>query len=124
MKHKDIAGYTWCDASNTPKSRIDFIFISKYFIYDIGNISYIIVRRIPGTHSNGSRMSDHRLLKLFIKISENNRGPGYWKLNVSYLDNEEYRVGIKNIFLFYNQYGTIFCLLTRIKHYTFTIGQK
>ena len=94
MKHKDIAGYTWCDASNTPKSRIDFVFISKYFTYDIGNI---IVRRIPGTHSNGSRMSDHRLLKVFIKISENNRGPGYWKLNVSYLDNEDYRVGIKNI---------------------------
>ena len=93
-KHKDIAGYTWCNASNTPKSRIDFIFISKYCIYDIGNT---IVRRILGTHSNGSRVSDHRLLKLFIKRRENNRGPGYWKLKVSYLDIEDYRVGIKNI---------------------------
>ena len=42
-------------------------------------------------------MSDHRLLKFILKISENTRGPGYWKLNVSHLENEDYREGIKNI---------------------------
>ena len=86
-KHKDLQGYTWCDASNTPKSRIDFVFISKDFVYDIDKI---LIRRIPGTHSNGTRMSDHRLLKFILKISENTRGPGYWKLNVSHIENEDY----------------------------------
>ena len=93
-KHKDLQGFTWCDASNTPKSRIDFVFISKDFVYDIDKI---LIRRIPGTHSNGTRMSDHRLLKFILKISENTRGPGYWKLNVSHLENEDYREGIMNI---------------------------
>ena len=66
-----------CDASNIPKSRIDFVFISKDFIYDIDKI---LIRRIPGTHSNGTRMSDHRLLKFILKISENTRGT--WLLEI------------------------------------------
>ena len=42
-------------------------------------------------------MTDHRLLKLFIITSEDKRGPGYWKLNVSHLENEDYKKGIDNI---------------------------
>ena len=43
-------------------------------------------------------MSDHRFLKKVVKIDKLKRGPGYWKLNTSHLDNDEYREGIK-IFL-------------------------
>ena len=42
-------------------------------------------------------MTDHRCLKFYIVISENKRGPGYWKLNTSHLENEDYKKGIKNI---------------------------
>lgn len=36
-------------------------------------------------------MSDHRYLKMYFNISENSRGPNYWKLNISYLENKEYK---------------------------------
>lgn len=58
----------------------------------------IQVKRIPGTHSKGNRMSDHRFLKIIVKIDKLKRGPGYWKLNTLHLENDEYREGIKNIF--------------------------
>lgn len=41
---------------------------------------------------------DHRFLKIIVKIDKLKRGPGYWKLNTSHLDNDEYREGIKKIF--------------------------
>ena len=42
-------------------------------------------------------MSDHRLSKFILAISENSKGLGYWKLNVSHWENKDYREGIKNI---------------------------
>ena len=70
--------------------------MSKNFVFDFENI---IVRRIPGTHSNGKRMSDHRVLKFRFNISCNKRGSGYWKLNSTYLENETYRAKIRKLFL-------------------------
>ena len=87
-KHEHLSGFTWCDAANIPKSRIDYIFLSNNFVYDV---KQIIVRKIPGTHSNGCRLSDHRALK------KNQKGTGYWKLNTSYLENDDYVKGIKDI---------------------------
>ena len=87
-------GYTWCDAKNDPKSRIDYVFINNSFCYTLDDI---IIRKIPGTHSNGSRMTDHRYLKFIFAIDKTKRGPGYWKLNVTYLENEKYRKGIIDI---------------------------
>ena len=63
-------GYTWCDANDEPKSRIDYVFINKTFHYVVRNI---VVMKIPGTHSNGSRMSDHRFLN--FTFSTTNKGP-------------------------------------------------
>ena len=93
-KHPQLNGYTWCNANDIPTSRIDYMFLSNEFMYKMDKI---LIRRVPGTHSNGTRMTDHRLLKLFIVVSEDKRGPGYWKLNVSYLDQEDYRKGIEHI---------------------------
>ena len=50
---------------SVPKSRIDYIFISKNVIYDV---KQIIVRKIRGSHSNGCRMSDHRALTFIFFI--------------------------------------------------------
>ena len=59
--------------------------------------SGLCIRKIPGTHSKGCRMSDHRFLKFQCQISNDKRGPGYWKLNVSYLQNDKYVNGLQNI---------------------------
>lgn len=91
--YPDIKGFTWCNARDVPTSRIDYVFISNNFVPRIENI---LLRKIPGTHS-GKRMSDHRFVKFTLKILNNNRGPGYWKLNVSYCENEEYKSNIRNI---------------------------
>ena len=93
-KHENLSGFTWCDAANIPKSRIDYIFLSENFVY---GVKQIIVRKIPGTHSNGCRLSDHRALKCTFYLSKNEKGTGYWKLNTSYLENDDYVKGIKDI---------------------------
>lgn len=43
-------------------------------------------------------MSDYCFLKIIVKIDKLKRGLGYWKLNILYFENDEYREGIKNIF--------------------------
>ena len=67
-------GLTWCDAENNPKSRIDCILINENFCHQL---SGLCIRKIPGTHSKGCRMSDHRFLKFQCQISNDKRGPGY-----------------------------------------------
>lgn len=89
--NQEMTGFTWCDAKNDPKSRIDQVFINTSFHYKLTSIKN---GKIPGTHSNGSRMSDPRFLKNFYDIDKTKRRPGYWKLNVSYFENENYKKGI------------------------------
>ena len=63
-------GFTWCDGEDVPKSRIDYIFISREFTYIPCNI---ITRIVPGKHSNNTRMSDHRCIKLTLDTFGNIR---------------------------------------------------
>ena len=56
-----------------------------------------VVRKIPGTHSNSSRIIDHRFLNFTFSISKTDKGPGYWKLNNSYLDDKKYKQEIVDI---------------------------
>ena len=37
------------------------------------------------------------ILYCYTLVSEIKRGPGYWKLNTSHLENEDYKKGIENI---------------------------
>ena len=92
--HNDLSGYTWCDGNNVPFSRIDYVFVSKQFFLTVDKI---IIRRIPGSHSGGRRMSDHRVLKFTFKMSLNKRGSGYWKLNCSLIENDDYKMKIKEL---------------------------
>lgn len=43
-------------------------------------------------------MSDHRYLKACVDFNKLERGSGYWKLNISHLENDEYKKGIIYIF--------------------------
>lgn len=88
-------GYTWCDAENSPKSRIDYIFVRNDSIDYVKNI---VVRKLPGTHNKNTRLSDHRLIKCNLNFSNLERGKGYWKLNISHLENEDYKRGILELF--------------------------
>ena len=67
-------GYTWCNGENVPKSRIDYALVSDSYAYQVKNI---VLREIPGTHSGGTRMSDHKCIKVTFDINSNQRGPGY-----------------------------------------------
>lgn len=89
----DIKGFIWCNVRDVFISRIDYVFISNNFVLRIENI---ILRKILGMYL-GKRMSDYRFLKFMFKILNNNRGLGYWKLNVLYCENEEYKSNIRNI---------------------------
>ena len=93
-KHEEFNGYTWCNGNDVPYSRIDYVLVSNDFHYCLEKI---IVRRIPGSHSGGNRMSDHRALRFTFTIMNNIRGNGYWKLNSSYLDNDDFKTVIKQI---------------------------
>jgi exonuclease III len=93
-KHDKHDGFTWCDANNVPKSRIDFIFTNTQKLINTKQIS---TRKIPGTHNNGTRMTDHRALKLDISLHDKERGRGYWKLNTSLLNCNSYKTQINNL---------------------------
>lgn len=71
--------------------RIDYIFVRNDTIDYVKNI---VVRKLPGIHKKNTRLSDHRLLKCNLNFSNLERGKGYWKLNISHLENEDYKRGI------------------------------
>lgn len=79
----ELNGLTRCDAENNPKSRIDYVLLNENIYRKFGGL---IIRKIPGTHSKGNRMSDHRFLKFHLNLSCEKKGPGYWKLNVSNIE--------------------------------------
>ena len=90
-KHSKLEGNTWCDANNIPKSRIDYILISESTILKIKKIS---LKKIPGTHNNGTRMSDHKSFNFDLSIHEKERGKGHWKLNIKLLECKEYKLQV------------------------------
>lgn len=49
------------------------------------------MRKLLGIYFCGIRMSDYRYLKMYFNIFENFRGLNYWKLNILYLENKEYK---------------------------------
>ena len=42
-------------------------------------------------------MSDHKAIIFTLNIHEKLRGPGYWKLNISHLENKDYQTEVKKI---------------------------
>ena len=79
--------FTYVDPSARDRdSRIDYIFISHSISKNVIN-SCICNAPVP----------DHNAVYVNINISKNPRGPGYWKLNVSILKDEEYIRGIHEL---------------------------
>ena len=80
----DTEHYTWKDAN--VKSRLDYILPSKETILNLVNISTKIVI----SDKIGQRITDHKAFELKCKLCIPMKGPGYYKLNCSLLDNKEY----------------------------------
>ena len=83
--------YTWND--QTTKSRLDYFIIGKNSCLHCDNISTLIVI----TDQRGKRITDHKALLLKTYINTPKRGPGYWKLNTTLLQNPLYCQDIKGI---------------------------
>ena len=84
-QHPDIFRYTW-KSYRTPfiYERLDF------FLTSFSMISSIAASEIfPGYRS------DHRLVYIKVKIDQEKRGNGFWKLNTSLLDIKEYGDAIR-----------------------------
>ena len=82
--HPNTNGFTWKRSFSTAsqQSRIDFIFISE---------SLVRTQGITGIHVSPAFRSDHKIVRVCLKICEDKRGPGAWRFNNSLLGNEEFR---------------------------------
>jgi len=77
--------YTW--NNGTIFSRLDYFFVNQNCLSENMNISTNIVI----SEKIGQRITDHKALILNLAIVTPVRGPGYWKMNTSILNDIEYR---------------------------------
>ena len=68
-------------------SRIDYIFCNENLSKCLQK-AYVKVAPVP----------DHEAVVIHSRSSKTSRGPGYWKLNSSALNDDELKIGIKDIF--------------------------
>ena len=79
-KALNVREYTWSNPENTIHSRIDRFYISQTLEPTF----------LEQTHLLNS-FSDHKMLSLTLQLKSNiRRGDGYWKLNVSLLNDPDY----------------------------------
>ena len=79
-KHPNLKQYTWCRQNPNVMSRLDYFLISKS-----------MKLLCKSTKIKESVHTDHKLIYLvLLKPNNNQRGPGFWKLNSSLLKDQEY----------------------------------
>ena len=85
--------YTWSNSDSSIKSRIDYLFVNKDFVYQKEKVE----TKIMITSEIGKRLSDHKaVIATFYKDSRG-RGPGYWKLNTEHLKSDDYIQGVNQV---------------------------
>ena len=89
MHSSQLNHYTWVNPGNpSMQSRIDYIFASSQMLDCIDQ--YKVVQ---------APTPDHKAVVTKLRTDQNKpRGPGYWKLNTSVLNEPMYRDGIRNVF--------------------------
>ena len=81
--HPQENGFTWRRLRPKPTfSRLDYIFVDEAFEQFIEKIVTIVT--IPGYKS------DHSTIRMQVQFQVSKRGPGYWKLNTSLLQDIDY----------------------------------
>ena len=84
--HKDKQQFTWRNLNMKVASRLDYWIISK-------NIS----GKVVSTDIRPVIKGDHNAISLKLRLSNVRQGPGYWKLNVTHLSDENFRRGMRRI---------------------------
>ncbi len=85
--HNKVPNYTFTDPGTGSKSRIDYFFTSSSKIYKVKG-SFLKYMPIPDHHEG---------VFLEYKLTNNQKGRGYWKLNAKLLEIEEYKLIVKEI---------------------------
>ena len=83
--------YTWSD--NTTDSRLDYFLCSKVSCLNVTNI----VTQTVITNQRGKRLTDHKAIVLTCAVTTQQRGPGYFKLNVKHLNDKQFQYDIENV---------------------------
>ena len=78
--------YTWSRRNPIKQARLDFFLISEELLSIVHN-----VRILPGYRT------DHSIIELELKLSENARGRGVWRFNNSLLRDHDYIKLVKDI---------------------------
>ena len=55
----------------------------------------VILTKIVISDKLGKRITDHKAVELSSKLSLSAKGSGYWKLNCSLLQNNDFKEGMK-----------------------------
>ena len=77
--HPEERRFTWRQKNPAMQRRLDFFLISQGLSSNITEADIF-----PGYRT------DHSLIVISVSLNENPRGPGYWKLNISFLTEIEY----------------------------------
>ena len=77
-RNAKIKRFSWKRTQSFAGSRIDFALISRGLDQMVDNCFYL-----------NSLLTDHCALYMFIGMSSNERGPGFWKLNTSILSDTD-----------------------------------
>ena len=85
-KHGKKKSFTWSRKSSKVKSTLDYWFIPCVFENFVEQIEII-----PGFGS------DHMAVEMVLQIHGQEKGHGYWKLNNSLLENQNYNEGIERL---------------------------
>ncbi len=86
--YPDIPGFTFINPGNTSqKSRLDYILLSPVLANIVKNME---IKHAP--------VPDHKCIIVRISGLNRIRGPSYWKLNTSVLDDDNYRKGIEKVY--------------------------
>jgi len=83
---QDCNRYTFFDKKNKCKSRLDYVLLTKQLNMKL--IHFKTIKPIKG---------DHMALAVELKPLISNRGPGYWKLNNSLLNDVDYITNIQKV---------------------------
>ena len=85
-RNKTVRKYTWSQPSPLVRCRLDYFLIEKNMINSVINTGIL-----------PSVKSDHSIIELYININGPDRGPGFWKLNTSILNEPDYQRKIKQL---------------------------
>ena len=115
VNNRDINRYTWTDGK--VQSRLDYILMKKD--------SNVIIKSLRHTtvisDNKSQRVTDHKAVQINCQLETDRRGPGYWKLNVSLLNNNDYR---SEVMILINEMGKIKITNARLRWEHFKIRIK